>query len=122
MGGSKWVGYTEHYQWRPSHNSHGRQISVESGQVLHGSLKYSSGSDSYLLTQTNTHTGQSSSQTVKCQNGKKYNLPYVVYEKLTSCGNYPPDGKVVSKHQCRVRWERLYQRNSVGGESEGSKL
>merc|ERR1712228_15094 len=96
--GNKWVAYTEYYQWRPSHNSNSRQISVESGQVLHGSLQYQSGSDSYLLTQTNTHTGQSSSQTVKCQNGKKYNLPYVVYEKLTSCGNYPPDGKVVFRN------------------------
>ena len=26
--------------------------------------------------------------------GKRFTVPYIVYEKVTSCGNYPPDGVV----------------------------
>ena len=28
---------------------------------------------------------------VKCQSGKKYTIPYVVYEKTFPCADYPPD-------------------------------
>jgi len=92
--GSGWDMYTEYYQWSPSSNSNSRSYSVQAGQTLHGSIEYKSSSDSYLLTQTIVETGKSSSQTVKCQNGKKYVVPYVVYEKEWSCYNYPPDGVV----------------------------
>ena len=72
-------------------------------------MSYDSSSDSYELSQTvtviplnsprpnsNPHikiveTGVSSTQTVKCQKGKKYTLPYVVYEKTFPCKDYPPD-------------------------------
>ena len=43
---------------------------------------------------TSGETGASSSQVVPCQSGKKYTVPYVVYEKTWPCGDYPPDGKV----------------------------
>eukprot|EP00038_Savillea_parva_P006838 m.166238 g.166238 ORF g.166238 m.166238 type:complete len:256 (-) comp12661_c0_seq1:162-929(-) len=93
-GGGQWVGYTEYFQWSPVHNSNSNQIPVKAGQTLHGSLKYNEASDSYTLTQTNVDTGTSSTQNVPCQSGKKYILPYVVYEKLFPCGDYPPDGIV----------------------------
>lgn len=93
--GNEWVMYTEYFQWSPKHNSNSRQQPVSAGQTLHGSLQYSDSSDSYTLTQTVVETGKKSSQIVKCQNGKKYTVPYVVYEKLASCRDYPPDGKVV---------------------------
>ncbi len=48
-------------------------------------------SDSYTLSQTIMETNVTSSQVVACQNGKKYNIPYVVYEKTFPCKNYPPD-------------------------------
>jgi len=113
--GNKWVMYTEYYQWRPTHNSNSPQQPVNAGQTLHGSLQYSASSDSYLLSQVVVETGRKSSQEVKCQNGKKYVIPYVVYEKLTSCGNYPPDGKVLFENitaECdgkdctkEIKWE-----------------
>lgn len=97
-GGSSWQMYTEYYQWSPTHNSNSRAYSVEPGQNLHGALVYDASSDSYELTQTIVETGKSSSQTVKCQSGKKYVVPYVVYEKEWTCKDYPPDGKVTFRN------------------------
>jgi hypothetical protein len=84
----------QYFQWSPEDNSNSNQHNVQSGQTLQGTLTYDSSSDSYLLNQTILDTGASSTQNVKCQNGKKYNLPYVVYEKTFPCGDYPPDGSV----------------------------
>jgi len=78
----------------PTHNSNSRQEPVKGGQHLHGSLVYDKGTDSYTLTQAVVETGAKSTQVVKCQAGKKYTLPYVVYEKAFPCGDYPPDGIV----------------------------
>ena len=53
-----------------------------------GSLVYNAATDAYTLTQEVVETGAKSTQIVKCQSGKKYVLPYVVYEKvrpLSSC-------------------------------------
>lgn len=89
--GQSWSMYTEYFQWQPEHNSNSKQVSAEAGQTLHGSITYDASNDSYLVTQTIVETGQISSQTVKCQNGKKFRVPYVVYEKLFPCQDYPPD-------------------------------
>jgi len=97
-GGDSWSMYTSYYQWSPSDNSNSEQKSVKAGQNLHGSIVYSESDDSYTLTQTVVETGSSSSQVVKAQNGKKYRIPYVVYEKLASCQDYPPDGKVTFRN------------------------
>lgn len=92
--GNGWAMYTEYFQWSPEDNSNSPQQSVEAGQHLKGSLVYNMNSDSYFLNQTILETGVSSTQTVKCQNGKKFTLPYVVYEKVFPCNSYPPDGIV----------------------------
>ncbi len=86
--------YTEYFQWSPEHNSNSDQESVEAGQTLQGSLVYMPNSDAYLLNQTILETGVSSHQIVKCQSGKKYTVPYVVYEKTWPCRDYPDDGQV----------------------------
>lgn len=91
---SSWAMYTEYYQWSPTHNSNSDQYTVKSGQTLKGSLVYDAATDSYTLSQTIVETGQTSSQVVKAQDGKKYNLPYIVYEKTFPCDTYPPDEKV----------------------------
>jgi hypothetical protein len=93
--GNGWVGYTEYFQWSPEDNSNSRQISVKAGQTLHGVLAYDSSKDAYKLTQTVKETGETSSQVVRCQGGKKYKIPYVVYEKVWPCDSYPSDGKVL---------------------------
>ena len=95
--GSAWNYYTEYYQWKPTHNSNSKSYPAKGGQTLHGSLIYDSGSDSYFLNQTLLETGVSSTQTVPCQDGKRYRLPYVVYEKTFPCSTYPPDGIVTFK-------------------------
>ena len=59
---------------------------------------YNKNEDSYLLSQQIVETGAVSSQTVPCQDGKKYTLPYIVYEKLFPCGDYPPDGIVTFRN------------------------
>lgn len=92
--GGHWSMYTEYFQWSPTHNSNSPSKNVEAGQTLKGSLVYDSSADSYKLTQTVVETGATSSQVVKCQSGKKYTLPYVVYEKTFPCKDYPPDGNV----------------------------
>jgi len=92
--GSSWSYYTEYFQWSPEDNSNSDSYDIEPGQELHGTLVYDETTDSYQLTQTNTATGKTSQQTVKCQNGKKYTIPYVVYEKVWKCSAYPPDEKV----------------------------
>jgi len=94
---SSWSMYTEYYQWQPTHNSNSRSYSVKAGDKLHGSLVYNAGTDSYVLTQENLSASpvQSSSQTVACQSGKKYTIPYVVYEKTWPCADYPPDHQVI---------------------------
>merc|ERR1711939_1104317 len=69
-----WSMYTEYFQWSPEHNSNSPSKSVKAGQTLKGSLTYDSSSDSYELKQTVAETGAVSSQTVKCQNGKKFTL------------------------------------------------
>ena len=107
--------YTEYFQWSPTHNSNSDSHEVQPGQTLHGSLVYDEESDSYTLTQEIVETGVTSSQVVKCQNGKKYTVPYVVYEKTFPCRDYPPDEKVVFENitiECdgkdckdQVQWE-----------------
>ena len=92
--GDGWAMYTEYFQWSPEHNSNSDQESVEAGQTLQGSLVYMPNSDAYLLNQTILETGVSSHQIVKCQSGKKYTVPYVVYEKTWPCRDYPDDGQV----------------------------
>merc|ERR1719272_1002029 len=79
--GGEWSMYTEYFQWKPTHNSNSPQKGVEAGQTLHGFLIYDTATDSYNLTQTVVETGATSYQNVRCQWGKKYKLPYVVYEK-----------------------------------------
>jgi len=91
---SGWNMYTEYFQWKPVDNSNSASHSVEAGQTLHGVLNYDSSSDSYTLSQTIVETGVSSTQVVKCQSGKKYTVPYVVYEKKFPCKDYPPDEAV----------------------------
>jgi len=93
-----WSMYTEYYQWSPENNVNSDQFSVNAGQTLHGALVYDSSSDSYTLTQTIVETGESSSQVVVCQEGKKYTVPYVVYEKTFPCNTYPPDQIVTFKN------------------------
>jgi hypothetical protein len=92
--GSAWSMYTEYYQWKPTHNSNSPQHSVEAGQTLVGTMTYDATTDSYDLSQKIDETGVSSVQNIPCQNGKKYNLPYIVYEKTFPCQNYPPDEAV----------------------------
>ena len=89
--GSAWSMYTEYYQWSPTHNSNSRSYPVQAGQTLHGKMTYDASTDSYTLSQTIVETGQVSSQVVACQSGKKYTIPYVVYEKTFPCADYPPD-------------------------------
>jgi len=96
--GHSWSMYTEYYQWSPSHNSNSQSYSVEDGQTLHGSIEYSESTDSYTITQTIVETGESSSQVVKSQNGKKFVVPYVVFEKTYPCKDYPPDGQVAFRN------------------------
>jgi hypothetical protein len=113
--GGSWSMYTEYFQWSPERNSNSDSHEVEPGQTLHGSLVYDESSDSYTLTQEIVETGVTSSQVVKCQSGKKYTVPYVVYEKTFPCRDYPPDEKVTFKNitiecdgqDCRdqVKWE-----------------
>ena len=86
---------SEYFQWRPEDNRNSHAVGVKSGQTLRGYLHYIEASDSYNLTQSVVETGAISTQIVKCQAGKKYTLPYVVYEKLFPCRSYPPAEKVV---------------------------
>jgi len=96
--GSRWSMYTEYFQWSPVHNSNSRQYSTKAGHTLHGALVYDTARDAYTLTQHNVETGETSSQVVPCQSGKKYTVPYVVYEKVFPCRNYPPDGVVTFRN------------------------
>lgn len=93
-GGDGWAMYTEYFQWSPEHNSNSNLINAKAGQTLHGSLVYDKSSDSYELSQRIVETGEVSKQRVKCQSGKKFTVPYVVYEKIARCNDYPPDGRV----------------------------
>ena len=96
--GRGWSMYTEYFQWRPVHNSNSDQYRAKAGQTLHGSIVYQEASDSYLLKQTLVETGDVSSQVVPCQHGKKFTVPYVVYEKTFPCRTYPPDGIVTFRN------------------------
>lgn len=89
--GSSWSMYTEYYQWSPTDNSNSVQLDVQAGQTLHGAMVYDAVSDSYNLSQTIVETGATSTQNVPCQNGKKFVIPYVVYEKTwqVTCLVYP---------------------------------
>eukprot|EP01129_Flabellula_baltica_P003278 TRINITY_DN13075_c0_g1_i1.p1 TRINITY_DN13075_c0_g1~~TRINITY_DN13075_c0_g1_i1.p1 ORF type:complete len:265 (+),score=48.82 TRINITY_DN13075_c0_g1_i1:28-795(+) len=91
LGSAPWAYYTEYFQWSPEYNSNSRQRNVLAGQTLHGYMIYDYSTDSYNLTQSVVETGRTSEQIVKCQNGKRFRVPYFVYEKLWSCGSYPSD-------------------------------
>lgn len=90
----QWSMYTEYFQWSPTRNSNSKTYKVKSGQTLRGSIIYNEAEDSYLLSHTIIETGDKSTQVVKCQKGKKYVIPYVVFEKKFLCSWYPPDGAV----------------------------
>ncbi len=47
-----------------------------------------------------------SQQTVTCQNGKKFVVPYVVYEKVFDCASYPPD-QVVTFTDIKIECDGL---------------
>jgi len=94
----RWSMYTEYFQFQPVSNSNSKNFPVHSGQTLHGSIVYNVAEDSYTLSQTIVETGDVSSQVVKCQNGKKFVIPYVVYEKKWPCSWYPPDGSVTFRN------------------------
>lgn len=87
-----WSMYTEYFQFSPIKNSNSETYPVEAGQTLRGSIVHNEAEDSYLLSHTIIETGDMSSQVVKCQKGKKYVIPYVVFEKKFKCSWYPPDG------------------------------
>mmetsp|Transcript_22222 Transcript_22222/g.46156 ORF Transcript_22222/g.46156 Transcript_22222/m.46156 type:complete len:416 (-) Transcript_22222:98-1345(-) len=89
--GGSWSAYTEYFQWSPTHNSNSPSFDVNPGDTLHGSLVYNEEDDSYTLTQTCLESGATSTQSVVAQSGKKYTVPYVVYEKTFPCADYPPD-------------------------------
>lgn len=89
--GSNWLMYTEYYQWSDGYNSNSINYNVNAGQTLHGKMVYLPSQDAYNISQTIVETGESSQQIVPCQNGKKFVIPYVVYEKVWDCGSYPPD-------------------------------
>merc|ERR1712000_658740 len=78
--------------------SNSKSYPVKGGQTLHGSIVYDEGTDSYNLSQAIVETGETSSQIVKCQKGKKFIIPYVVYEKKWKCSLYPPDGIVTFRN------------------------
>ena len=111
--GESWSAYTEYFQWSPEHNSNSRSFDVSAGSTLHGSIVYDASSDAYLLKQTSAESGKTSSQTVPCQSGKRFVVPYVVYEKTFPCGDYPPDGVVTFRNitvecdgaPCKVSWK-----------------
>lgn len=92
--GNQWQFYTEYFQWQPTRNSNSESYPIPAGDHLRGTLVYNANDDSYLLTQTHMEAGRTSSQVVQCQSGKKYTLPYVVFEKTWACKDYPQDGKV----------------------------
>jgi hypothetical protein len=100
-GGDSWSMYTEYFQWEPESNSNSDQYGVTAGQTLHGSIVYDESSDSYNLTQMVVETGDISYQNVPCQDGKKFTIPYVVYEKVMRCADYPPD-EIVSFYDILV--------------------
>ena len=115
LGQAPWTMYTEYYQWSDgcvaadvgvmalpracdprtplprSYNSNSAEYDVNAGQTLHGALVYLADQDAYNLTQTVVETGATSQQIVQCQDGKKFKVPYVVYEKVWDCADYPPD-------------------------------
>lgn len=111
--GRGWSAYTEYFQWRPEHNSNSGSFDVRAKQTLHGSIEYLADDDAYLLKQTCLESGAVSSQKVPCQRGKKYNIPYVVYEKTFPCRYYPPDEVVTFRNitvecdgsPCKVAWD-----------------
>lgn len=96
--GSSWNFYTEYFQWQPTSNSNSQQMSTSAGHILHGSVTWN-GDQTYTILQRDTTSGTSSSQTQKVQRGsdgqhKNYTILYVVYEKVASCGDYPPNGEI----------------------------
>jgi hypothetical protein len=92
--GRSWSMYTEYFQFMPPWNHNSKSFSVKAGQTLHGAILYDSATDSYNQSNTIVETGETSFRVVKAQNGKKFMRPWVVFEKLTKCANYPPDGIV----------------------------
>ena len=50
------------------------QYSVKAGQTLKGAMKYDKSTDSYDLSQTIVETGETSSQNIPCQTGKKVSI------------------------------------------------
>eukprot|EP00466_Bigelowiella_natans_P013139 jgi/Bigna1/87444/estExt_fgenesh1_pg.C_200141 len=89
--GNQWTMFTEYIQLDPDHRQNSDQYTVKSGQIIEGTLEYNAETDSYLVSERNTETGQISSQVVPCQDGTQYRTPYVVYEKTFACNCYPPD-------------------------------
>ena len=100
-GGSAWSIYTEYFQWKPTHNSNSKSVAVAAGDVLHGTLLYDNSTDSYTLSHEHVQSGETSTQVVKCQDGKKFTVPYVVYEKAFPCNRYPPD-EIVTFYDIKV--------------------
>jgi hypothetical protein len=102
--GSSWSFYTEYYQWSPENNIDSNQYSTSTGNQLQGSITFNGvNQQTYTVTQTDSTQGQSSSMSIPVQQDwqgqyKNYSVLYVVFEKVASCGDYPPDQKVTFKN------------------------
>jgi hypothetical protein len=106
--GNQWEIYNEYYQWEPTHNENSASHVTQPGNVLYGSITLNATSNSYMLYHKDETSGWSVNMSVPIQqkNGvyKNYTIIYFVYEKVTSCGNYPPDG-VVDFYNISVQYE-----------------
>ncbi|KEG14064.1 hypothetical protein DQ04_00641080 [Trypanosoma grayi] len=96
--GNSWGFYTEYYQWSPTENINSNFRGTVAGHTLYGSLTYN-GDQTYTLMQRDLNTGDYSTMQIPVQkyaNGtyKNYTIPYIVYEKVADCQDYPPDEAV----------------------------
>lgn len=98
--GSSWVIYCEYFQWSPEHNVNTDQVPTKPGDLIHGTITYNGDSaSSYTMKNENVATGQTTQAVIPIQNGpdgkpKKFDLPYIVFEKVWPCEYYPPNDAV----------------------------
>lgn len=78
----------EYFQWSPVYNYDSPSFSVNSGDILHGTVVYDKATHSYTMTQTDLTTGDSSTGTIKIQGNKNYTI-------MVSRRKGKPDGEEI---------------------------
>ena len=93
---NSWHAYTEYFQWSPVYNYDSESFPVSPGDILRGTVLYNQHANAYEMIQHDlTSNRKSVSRLIPVESGRKFQIIYVVQEKVCDCSQYSADRSVL---------------------------